>query len=282
MNDLITKEAATSLDSAADTLTQVSDLRLEDWLWAGGVIAAAILLAIAARRVVQRLLRQVSNPFIATLLGRFTAFIVFGLGFIYALSRVGVSIAPLLGLFGLFGLALAFAFQDILENFIAGILMSIRKPFESGDQVTTVGYSGVVEDITLRTVELRTFAGERVFIPNATVWKEPLINHTLLGARRTSLDIGVGYGADLDVATSTIAEAVASVTGVKAAPAPEAFVHAFGASSIDIAIRFWHEPQISEEWAVRDAVAKAVKSALDAAGIEIPFPQRVVSILNED
>ncbi|MBT8199530.1 MAG: mechanosensitive ion channel family protein, partial [Acidimicrobiia bacterium] len=242
----------------------------------------AFILALGTRRVVQRLLRNASNPYVGTLLGRLTAFVVFSIGFVYALNRIGVSIAPLLGIFGLLGLALAFAFQDILENFIAGILMSIRKPFESGDQVTTVGFSGVVEDINLRTIDLRTFAGERVFIPNAMVWKEPIVNHTLLGNRRTTLDIGVGYDADLELATSTIVDAVSTVDGVSSEPAPEAFAHAFGDSGIDIAIRFWHQPAISDEWRVRDGVAKAVKAALDREGIEIPFPQRVVHIDRDD
>lgn len=269
---------ANAADATTDTLSQLTQLTLADWLWAAGLIVGAVLLAIAARRVVQRLLSNASNPYVGTLLGRLAAFVVFSIGFVYALSRVGVSIAPLLGIFGLFGLALAFAFQDILENFIAGILMSIRKPFESGDQVTTVGFSGVVEDINLRTIDLRTFAGERVFIPNAMVWKEPIVNHTLLGIRRTTIDIGVGYQSDLEVATTTIVEAASSVEGVSPDPGPEAFVHAFGDSGIDIAVRFWHQPAISDEWRVRDSVAKAVKAALDQAGIEIPFPQRVVHL----
>lgn len=265
-------------DTTGNTLSQLSQLTLEDWLWSGAILGTAFIVALGMRRVVQRLLRNASNPYVGTLLGRLTAFIVFSIGFVYALNRIGVSIAPLLGIFGLLGLALAFAFQDILENFIAGILMSIRKPFESGDQVTTVGFSGVVEDINLRTIDLRTFAGERVFIPNAMVWKEPIVNHTLLGNRRTTIDIGVGYDADLELATTTIVDAASTVEGVSSEPSPEAFVHAFGDSGIDIAVRFWHQPSISNEWRVRDGVAKAVKAALDREGIDIPFPQRVVHV----
>lgn len=267
-------------DGTQDSLAALSALTLGDWLWAGGLVLAAIVLAVVGKRITQKLVSARADDLVARLLGRLVALAIAAVGFVYALNQVGVSIAPLLGILGLLGLALAFAFQEILENFIAGILMSLRRPITAGDQVTTAGHSGTVEDINLRAVELKTYSGERVYIPNAMVWKDVIVNHTELGPRRTTLDVGVDYDADLDTATASILDAVGRVSGVLDDPGPEAFVHGFGGSSIDIAIRFWHEPQKAVEWQVRDAVAKEVKKALDEVGIGIPFPQRVVTFTN--
>lgn len=269
-----------SSDGTQDSLTALSALTLSDWLWAGGLVLVALLLAVAGKRITQKLVASRADQLVSRLLGRLVALAIFAVGFVYALNQVGVSIAPLLGILGLLGLALAFAFQEILENFIAGILMSLRRPLTTGDQVTTAGHSGIVEDINLRSVEIKTYSGERVYVPNAMVWKDVIVNHTELGPRRTTLDVGVDYDADLGKATSTILDAVDRVDEVLTEPAAEAFVHGFGSSSIDIAIRFWHEPEKAVEWRVRDAVAKEVKKALDDVGIGIPFPQRVVTFVN--
>jgi len=268
--------AQAATEEPSSPIDELSSLALSDWLWSAGLIGGAFLLALIGRRTTERIVGARADQLVARLLGRFVAFGIFAVGFIYALNQIGVSIAPLLGVLGLAGLALAFAFQDILENLIAGILMSLRRPITTGDQVSTGGFSGTVEDISLRAVEMKTYAGERVFIPNATVWKEPIVNHTLLGTRRTTLEVGVNYDSDLEQATSVILAAVRSVGGVKNEPGPEAFVYGFGTSSIDIAARFWHDAQRSVEWRVRDAAAKAIKAALDDAGIGIPFPQQVV------
>lgn len=267
--------------SEASTFDEISRIGVEGLLWGGGILVGAFLLAVVAKRITERAVGSRADGLIARLLGRTAGLGVFGLGVVYALNRVGISIAPLLGIFGLVGLAFAFAFQGILENFIAGILMSLRRPLSPGDQVTTAGFTGTVDDISLRAVELKTYEGERVFVPNATVWKGSIVNHTVLGPRRTTLAVGVDYDADLDTATQVIIDAAGEVEGVLNDPAPQAYVHTFGGSSIDIDVRFWHEPQIAVEWQVRDAVAKRVKAALDEAGIGIPFPQRVVTFVNE-
>lgn len=269
--------AQDSGSSPADTLDQLSGLTLSDWLWAAGLIVVAGLLSLLVRRLVGKALRSSTGAFAARLLARLAAALVFLIGFIYALNQVGVSIGPLLGILGVVGLAFAFAFQEILANFIAGVLLILRKPFSMGDQISTADYEGTIEDVSLRAVALRTFDGVRVYVPNSTVWNNPIVNFTELGARRTTLPVGVAYDTDLEAARSTILDAVRSVDGVAAEPEPEAFVHEFGGSSIAFAVRFWHEPAIAVEWRVRDAVARGVKRAFDDAGIEIPFPQRVVT-----
>lgn len=270
----------TAPDSAPlnEALTTLSGLELSDWVWAGSIIGAALVIAFAARRAVTHLLERGSSTFIARLVGRFVAAIIFVIGFVYALNQLGVSVGPLLGLLGLAGLAIALAFQSILENVIAGVLISIRRPFDAGDQIATNGFEGTVEDINLRVVSLVTFDGVRVFIPNSSVWSTPIVNFTDRSLRRTTFDLGVAYGTDLDTARAAILEVLGGVDGVVDDPPPEALVFQFGDSSIDIAVRFWHESRMATGWAVRDEVARQIKKRLNADGIEIPFPQRVLHV----
>jgi len=264
-----------------DALEQIGALSLEDWLWAGGLTVAALVTAMMASRVVKRLAGSQLAPFVTRLLGRIAAIVVFLFGFFYAMQKVGVSLAPFLGLAGLLGLALAFAFQDVLENFIAGIMLSVRRPFAQDDEITTADHEGWVEGISLREVTLRTYDGKRVFVPNADVWQNPLVNHTAYEQRRTTLGVGVGYGSSLPEAREVLLRAVASIDEVDTDRNPEAFVDEFGASSINFAVRFWHRSSIRSEWEVRSDVAMAIHKALDDAGIEIPFPQRVLTFVDE-
>ncbi len=266
----------TGADTSLDGLEELGGLSLADWLWAGGLILGSLLIAAIVRRLVTKGLTPQVAPLVARLLGRLAAALIFIFGIIYAMQQVGVSIAPLLGLVGLFGLALAFAFQDILENFIAGVIMSVRRPFRQGDEITTTDQEGVVEDIQLRAVTMRTYDGQRVYVPNAAVWRNAIVNHTELGSRRTTLTVGVAYDSNLEEVGRLLTDTLAGVDGVYADPAPQAYAYEFADSSINFALRFWHDPSIADLWRVRDSVAKAVKAALDEAGVEIPFPQRVV------
>ncbi|HEX2850116.1 MAG TPA: mechanosensitive ion channel family protein [Acidimicrobiales bacterium] len=185
-------------------------------------------------------------------------------------------LAPLLGAIGIGGIAVALAAQSILSNFIASVLLQTRRPFRRGDQIATNDHEGRVEDVNLRAVVLRSFDGEQVVLPAAAVVASPIVNYTRLGRRRTTLTVGVGYATDLRSAQKVIVDAVRRVDDVHPSPPPEALVQELGESSIDLAVRFWHAPEVATMWRVRSEVAIEVKAALDDAGIEIPFPQRVL------
>lgn len=248
-----------------------------EWIEAAIIIAVAVFAAIAINYASQRAVgRADTERFAARFVGRLLAFVAVAAGLIYALSALEVRIGPLLGALGIGGLALAFALQDIIENFAAGLILQIRRPMRNGDQIFTTGYEGIVMEINLRSTILRTFDGETVYIPNANALKNPLINYTRRGSRRTNLTVGIDYRADLATAKSVILGAVKDVDGVLGQPPPEAYVYEFGDSSVNIMIQYWHRPQIAELWQTRDAVVLAVKSALDEAGIGIPFPQRTL------
>jgi small-conductance mechanosensitive channel len=262
-----------------ESLSELSGLGLSDWLWAGGIFLAGIIIGLSVGRLAARLIDQRTSPFIARLIGRVIAALFITVGFVYAMNQLGVSIGPVLGLLGLAGLAIALAFQDLLENIIAGIFMSIRRPFDAGHQVSVNDFEGTVETINLRETGLVGFDGVRIHLPNAGVWANPIVNYTELGRLRTTLEVGVSYSTDLDQAREVILDVMRDIEELADTPAPEAFVEEFGDSGIQFAVRFWHGADFAIRWRVRDRLARALKKRFDAEGITIPFPQRDVHII---
>ena len=200
-------------------------------------------------------------------------------GLFVALGILGLdkTVTSLLAGVGILGLALGFAFQDIAENFIAGIFLSIRRPFAEGDVVETNDYMGVVDHLDLRTTVLRTFQGQHVRIPNSDVFQNPLMNYSVTGSRRVDLSVGVSYGDDLEKARRVAIEAVEGVEGRDEARDVELFYEGFGGSSIDVQIRFWipFGGQTDFLRARSDAIVR-VKAAFDREGVSIPFPIRTL------
>ena len=252
-------------------------LTAHDWITAGVVFGTAVAVAVLLRMVVaRRIEHRDSAPAAARFISRLLAYAIVVGGVVYSLSALGVRVGPLLGALGIVGIALAFALQDVIQNFVAGLLLQLRRPFKTGEQITTGDYEGRVVDVNARAVVISTPDGERVIVPAGDVLANPIVNLTREGVRRTTLEIGVDYSTDLEKAREVLLEAAASTGEVKAHPPPEARVMEFGDSTIVIALRFWHEPTIAAMWAARDRMAVAAKASLDEAGITIAFPQLVL------
>ena len=262
-------------DALADALTS-DGLSPWDWGTAGIILAVTIIISRVSKMLVVKVLKRRVDPALAGLIGRVVGYLVFTLGFIYTLESLGVQIGPVLGALGIAGIALAFALQDILENFVAGVLLQLQRPFTYGDQVALNDHEGTVHEIDTRLVTIVTPAGETVKIPSATVIKSDINNYTQQGGRRTSLPVGVAYGTDLRQAKTVLERAVTSADGVRETPTPEVLLVGFGDSSIDFVVRYWHEPSIASFWNTRSNVAFAVNDEIEAAGITIPFPQRTL------
>ncbi|MGY2002525.1 mechanosensitive ion channel family protein [Blastococcus sp. SYSU DS1024] len=239
-------------------------------------LVLGIVLAAAVRRVMVRAIDREGNRHIGRVVGRFASVVIAAVGAVYALGLIGVQIGPLLGALGVGGIAIAFAAQDILQNFIAGVLLQVRHPFRVGDQIGSGDHEGVVDDVNLRTTVLRTYDGLVVYLPNAEVLKNPIVNYTQTPVSRTSLTVGLPYDADLERAQQVLLQACRDTDEVQPSPPPEVWVEEFADSSINVAVRYWHPADIASRWRVRSAVAISLKAALDAAGISIPFPQRVL------
>lgn len=269
-------------DFAATTDVLSHPLSLWDWVGAGAIFAVGVLIGWGARLALNRRLRQSDDDGAASnAVARLVSYAIALAGLVYALSQLGVRLAPLIGALGIGGLAIAFAAQSILSNFLASIILQLRRPFRRNDQITTNGIDGIVQDVNFRTIAIRTYEGERVYVPCAQVLANPITNHTALGRRRTTLDVGVGYDTDLERAREVILAAVSEVDGVLPHPKPEVWVQSFGDSAVDLAVRYWHAPETATLWRVRSGVAIAVKGAVDEAGIDLPFPHRVVEVVGD-
>ena len=254
-----------------------------EWISAGIIVVVGIVLAKVLRGMVGRAAgRAEGHGAAADAVGRFAGLALATMAFVYALGVVGVRLGPLVGALGIGGLALAFAGQNILANFLASVILQLRRPFRRGDQVHVGECEGTVDEINFRTVVLRTFDGQRVFVPCAQVLSNPITNHSTHGRRRTTLEVSVGYDADLEKARALLLQAVGGVDGVLDRPAPEVWVKSFGDSGVNVAVRYWHAPDVATLWHVRSDVAVAAKRALDEAGIDIPFPQRVLRFAGDD
>ena len=197
-----------------------------------------------------------------------------------ALSVAGVNVRAALAGLGIAGLAVAFALQNILENFVAGVLLLIRKPFRSGDQIRTGDIEGTVDEIDLRVTRLVDYDGELILVPNADVFTKTLVNLTRRGKRRSRVAIGIDYRDDHERAREILREVVTDVEGVLAVPAPEVLLVELGESSVNFELRYWTLPDISSVLRTKDRVLSAAKTAVEAAGMTIPWPIRTLSFDN--
>ena len=272
-----------AVDTTRETEAVVAQgLTAADWVGAGIILFVGIACSAALRTILGRALRKGDSERSASdVLTKAVGWLVLAAALFWSLSLLGLRVGPLFGALGIGGLALAFAAQSILANFLASIILQVRRPFRKGDQITTNDCEGVVEGVNFRTVALRTYDGERVMVPCADVLAKPITNHTALGRRRTTLEVGVAYGTDLESARHLLLERVGRTEGVLERPPAEVWVKEFDESAINLAVRYWHPPDIASLWRVRSHVAIAVKSALDEAGIQIPFPQRVIGFVSD-
>ncbi len=189
----------------------------------------------------------------------------------------GLTPATALGGLGVVSIAVGFAFQDIFENFFAGILLLWRFPFENGDFIECQGITGKVEAVNIRMTEIRLTTGELVLVPNSTLFKNPVNVLTNKSFRRLTVITGVAYSENVSQAVQVIEEAVKACRTVEQSQPVEIFPQAFGSSSIDIEVTWWTGNKPVDLRRSRGEVVTAVKAALDKAGIEIPFPYRTLT-----
>ncbi len=175
------------------------------------------------------------------------------------------------------GLVIAFAAQDTLANFFAGVQILLDRPFREGDRIEIKEEQtwGDVMEIGLRTTKIRTRDNRMVIVPNAVIGTNPVINHSYPDDEyRLLVEVGVAYGTDIPHAKQVIADAVRHVEGVQDRPVQVLFLE-FGESQLTLHVRYWIHHYLETRF-IEDRVNTAIYDALNAAGIEIPFPQRVL------
>ena len=247
------------------------------------VVGAIILVVVGyiAAGLVERGIRRALNGirgFDATLSQFFSTiarYAVLALVLVMVLGQFGVQTASIIAAIGAIGLAIGLALQGTLQNIAAGIMLLVLRPFRVGEYVQVGEVAGTVEDIGLFASRLRTADGVYLLAPNSTLWNQPVLNFSRNAARRTDIKIGIGYEDDIALALQTLLDLARQEPRVKDNPAPEAFVGALGASTVDVTLRFW--TTTADNFATNVELTRAAKLAFDDKGISIPFPQQVVT-----
>jgi potassium efflux system protein len=196
------------------------------------------------------------------------------LGLVVALAAAGFEVGQLAFVVGALGVGIGFGLQNVVNNFVSGLILMFERPIQPGDVVEVSGTSGKVREIGMRATTLSTFEGADVVVPNGVLLNEKLINWTLSDMdRRIDVNVGVAYGSDPRKVLELLTEVTRATPGVASEPPPVVLFMGFGASSLDFAIRGWtHE---FGEWVkIRSELSVRVYEALAEAGIEIPFPQQ--------
>lgn len=255
-------------------------LLLPNLLVAIVVLIAFWLAARLVRNLLSRILRRVSHSEQVNRLLSYSVFLaILAIGTFVALGILGLqkTVASLLAGAGIVTLALGFAFQDIAANLMAGIYLSVQRPFRPGHIIETKDFFGVVKRIHLRWTELRTQQGQVVLIPNKQVFENPIMNYSTTGERRVDLRVGVSYGDDLEKARKIAIQAIEGVSTRLPDKEVELFYEEFGESSINFAVRFWIEFQRQPDFlAAQSEAIERIKRAFDENGITIPFPIRTL------
>ena len=192
------------------------------------------------------------------------------------LAVPGFSLGDIVATLGIGSVAVGFAFQDIFKNFLAGIILLVEEPFRIGDEVEINDYQGKVENISIRTTKIRTYTGEKILLPNSTVFTDAVKVVTAYPFRRTDLAVGVDYNSSLPETARILEQTIKSVFGVIEDPAPEIDVVNFNDSSIDFIVRYWTGSPKKQLRNVQTVAMIAIKKALDDAEISIPYPIRTV------
>lgn len=266
----------------SQALDQLQDL-LNDTIRAVPNLLLALFVFLAfyfLSRYVRRAVSGVAERYrprrnLAMVLGRLSQWFVILLGLLAASVVLFPNFSPaqVIQLLGIGSVAIGFAFRDILQNFLSGILLLITEPFQIGDQIRIGDYEGAVEDIQTRATTLQTYDGRRVLIPNSELYTGSVVVNTAYPLRRVEYDVGIGYGDDIPTAKRLILEALREIDDIVQDPAPDVLVYALADFSVTLRIRWWiRPPRRVDALDSRDQVLERIKDTLLLNGIDLPFP----------
>ena len=248
------------------------------------LLGALIILTIGA--MIARWLGNVFGRFLEkkhvelpmrTLAVRLIRLLVFGLSVVLALEKFGVPIAPMVAGIGVAGVGIGLAMQGVLSNIVAGLTIIFTKPFRVGEYIELIGVQGVVKNVELFTTTLLHADHSRVVIPNRKIVGEVLHNYGTV--RQLEINVGVGYGADINDVIETIRQILAHNPRVLKDPTPAIGVSAFADSGVTIAVRPWIS--VTDFGPAGAELHRAILEQFRAKGIEIPLPRREIRVLNE-
>lgn len=249
-----------------------------------------LLIAMLIFYAIYRISRMIELGIVATLrrakysrslqivLARLGRWLIVFSGFLLATTIALPSFSPseLIGLLGIGSVAIGFAFREVLQNFLAGILILLNEPFRIGDQIIIGDYEGTVEDIQIRATYVRTYDNRRAVIPNSDLFTGSVMVNTAYDKRRNEYDIGISYDDDIEAAQNLCVATLREIDGVLDNPPPDTIMMEMGDSAIVFRVRWWTNPRQANVLRVQNLVLRTLKNRLTDAGFNIPFPIRTV------
>jgi small-conductance mechanosensitive channel len=213
---------------------------------------------------------------------RLTHYSVIALGFMVALSASGFGLDRLTVLAGAFGVGVGFGLQDVVKNFVSGLILLFERPIKIGDQIEFGGMSGEVTGIGIRASTLRNYEGADVIVPNGTLLAGQLTNWTYASApRRMEITVGVAYGTEPKQVLELLLRVASEHADICKTPAPMALFVGFGDSALNFSLRAW-TARTDRYLGIKSELTAAVNATLNQAGIEMPFPQRDLHLRSVD
>jgi small conductance mechanosensitive channel len=244
------------------------------------IVVIGIFVAKLARNLIYKGLKTVTRH--ESLLSLITTTVYIAVILVACFVALGVldltrTVTTLLAGAGIIGLALGFAFQDIMANFMSGVIMAIRHPFEKGDLIQTEDTKGVVQELNLRSTVIRSLQGQIHIVPNKEVFENTIINYNTYGKRRIDLECGVSYGDDLEKVKEVTLKAVKTVRTILNDEDISLYFTEFGDSSINFVVRFWVKFKRQPDYLqAKSEAIMAIKQHFDDNDIMIPFPIRTL------
>jgi small-conductance mechanosensitive channel len=248
------------------------------------VFVVAVFLAFWIASLVKVLLHEEVLPRLALADGvdhsiaALTYYGVLILGLLGALSAAGFKLSQLSLLLGALGVGIGLGLQDVVKNFVSGLILMFERPLKPGDVVDIAGTTGRVHEIGMRATTLRTFDGADVVVPNGALLTDKFTNWTLRDrGKRMDVDVGIAYGTDAALAIRVLEQATCATPKVAVEPAPAVLFLGLGESALNFSVRAWTN-EFDDSAIVRSDLVTRLYMALAAAGIEIPFPQRNITL----
>lgn len=242
-----------------------------------GTLIGAGFVAKWVKKVVMKKIDSVEMLELIFLITRWSV-VIFGT--ILALDQVDFDVTGFVAGLGIVGFTIGFALQDLAKNFISGLLLLYRQPFNLGERVKISDYIGQVKEINVRDTVIETLEGELVIIPNKEVFENPIVNLTHTRFRRREVLIGLGYEEDADQAMEIFLDTVKSIPGVESDPGPAVRAEELGDSALILKALFWVDQQTNNFLEVHSNVVKAIKVAAEENNINLPYPVQTVLVRN--
>ncbi len=243
------------------------------------IIVGKIVAGLLRKIVAKFMNKSKTDPTIVSFVGNLVYFLILIFTVVAALGNLGVQMTSFIAIIGAAGLAVGLALQGSLANFASGILILAFRPFKVGDFITAAGVTGSVKEIQIFETIVATPDNIRITIPNSKIYGDVIQNVTAYDTRRVDITVGIGYSSSLKKAQDILEGLLKADQRVLSEPAPQVAVAELADSSVNFVVRPWVKKE--DYWAVKFDLTRQIKLAFDEEGIEIPFPQQVVHVLQE-